>query len=208
MSLNGENETRDIGLIRTGSLAARRGAGDRRLPARAHRRDLRPGVDGEDHAHAARHAGGAARGRRRGVHRRRARVRRHVRALASASTPTRLLVSQPDNGEQALEIAEMLARSGAVDVMVVDSVAALMPKAEIEGDMGDAHMGLQARLMSQALREAHGRMPTSTETTLDLHQPAPPEDRRRLRQSRRRPPAATRSSSTRACGSTCAGWAR
>ncbi|MDI1451889.1 recombinase RecA [Polyangium sp. 6x1] len=65
----------------------------------------------------------------------------------------RLLVSQPDNGEQALEIVETLTRSGAVDVIVIDSVAALTPKAEIEGDMGDAHMGLQARLMSQALRK-------------------------------------------------------
>jgi len=65
----------------------------------------------------------------------------------------RLLVSQPDNGEQALEIVETLTRSGAVDIIVIDSVAALTPKAEIEGDMGDAHMGLQARLMSQALRK-------------------------------------------------------
>ena len=65
----------------------------------------------------------------------------------------RLLLSQPDNGEQALEIVEMLTRSGAVDVIAIDSVAALTPKAEIEGEMGDAHMGLQARLMSQALRK-------------------------------------------------------
>jgi recombination protein RecA len=65
----------------------------------------------------------------------------------------RLLVSQPDSGEQALEIAEMLVRSGSVDVVVIDSVAALVPKAEIDGEMGDAHMGLQARLMSQALRK-------------------------------------------------------
>ena len=64
-----------------------------------------------------------------------------------------LLVSQPDNGEQALEIVETLVRSNAVDIIVVDSVAALVPQAEIEGDMGDAHMGLQARLMSQALRK-------------------------------------------------------
>jgi recombination protein RecA len=64
-----------------------------------------------------------------------------------------LLISQPDTGEQALEITEQLVRSGAIDVVVVDSVAALVPKAEIEGDMGDAHMGLQARLMSQALRK-------------------------------------------------------
>ncbi len=64
-----------------------------------------------------------------------------------------LLVSQPDTGEQALEIADMLVRSGAIDILVIDSVAALVPKAEIEGDMGDSHMGLQARLMSQALRK-------------------------------------------------------
>ncbi len=67
-----------------------------------------------------------------------------------------LLVSQPDTGEQALEITDMLVRSGAVDVIIVDSVAALTPKAEIEGDMGDSHMGLQARLMSQALRKLTG----------------------------------------------------
>ena len=67
-----------------------------------------------------------------------------------------LLVSQPDNGEQALEIADMLVRSGAVDMIVVDSVAALTPRAEIEGEMGDSHMGLQARLMSQALRKITG----------------------------------------------------
>src|SRR5919199_258059 len=64
-----------------------------------------------------------------------------------------LLISQPDTGEQALEICEILVRSGAVDVVVVDSVAALVPKAEIEGEMGDSHVGLQARLMSQALRK-------------------------------------------------------
>ena len=67
-----------------------------------------------------------------------------------------LYISQPDSGEQALEIAEMMVRSGAVDMIVVDSVAALVPKAEIEGDMGDSHMGLQARLMSQALRKLTG----------------------------------------------------
>ena len=67
-----------------------------------------------------------------------------------------LLVSQPDNGEQALEIVEALARSGALDVIIVDSVAALVPRAEIDGDMGDSHVGLQARLMSQALRKLAG----------------------------------------------------
>ncbi|MDE0244341.1 MAG: DNA recombination/repair protein RecA, partial [Gammaproteobacteria bacterium] len=69
-----------------------------------------------------------------------------------------LLVSQPDTGEQALEITDMLVRSGAVDVVVVDSVAALTPKAEIEGEMGDTHVGLQARLMSQALRKLTGNI--------------------------------------------------
>ena len=77
----------------------------------------------------------------------------------------KLLVSQPDSGEQALEIVEMLTRSGAVDIVVIDSVAALTPKAEIEGEMGDAHMGLQARLMSQALRKLTA-VAHKTETTL------------------------------------------
>jgi len=72
-----------------------------------------------------------------------------------------LLVSQPDTGEQALEICDMIVRSGAVDVVVVDSVAALTPRAEIEGDMGDSHMGLQARLMSQALRKMTGNIKNS-----------------------------------------------
>ena len=71
---------------------------------------------------------------------------------------TDLLISQPDTGEQALEITDMLVRSGSVDVVVVDSVAALTPRAEIEGDMGDSHMGLQARLMSQALRKLTGNI--------------------------------------------------
>jgi recombination protein RecA len=75
-----------------------------------------------------------------------------------------LIVSQPDTGEQALEIADMLVRSGSIDLVIVDSVAALVPKAEIEGDMGDSHMGLQARLMSQALRKMTGAL-NATETT-------------------------------------------
>src|SRR5262249_57681007 len=72
-----------------------------------------------------------------------------------------LLVSQPDTGEQALEITEQLVRSGAVDLVVVDSVAALVPRAEIEGEMGDAHMGVQARLMSQAMRKLTGAVSKS-----------------------------------------------
>ncbi len=81
-----------------------------------------------------------------------------------------LLVSQPDNGEQALEIAEMLIRSGAIDVVVVDSVAALVPKAEIEGEMGEAQMGLQARLMSQALRKLTAIVSKSKTTLLFINQ--------------------------------------
>ncbi|MBI5194611.1 MAG: recombinase RecA [Nitrospirae bacterium] len=81
-----------------------------------------------------------------------------------------LLVSQPDTGEQALEIAETLVRSGAVDVIVVDSVAALVPRAEIEGEMGDSHMGLQARLMSQALRKLTASISKSMTTVIFINQ--------------------------------------
>ena len=81
-----------------------------------------------------------------------------------------LLVSQPDNGEQALEIAETLVRSNAVDLVVVDSVAALVPQAEIDGDMGDSHMGLQARLMSQALRKLTGIISRSKTTVIFINQ--------------------------------------
>jgi recombination protein RecA len=81
-----------------------------------------------------------------------------------------LLLSQPDNGEQALEIVETLVRSNAVDLIVVDSVAALVPRAEIEGDMGDSHMGLQARLMSQALRKLTGVISRSKGTVIFINQ--------------------------------------
>ncbi len=81
-----------------------------------------------------------------------------------------LLISQPDTGEQALEICEILVRSGAVDVVVVDSVAALVPKAEIEGDMGDSHVGLQARLMSQALRKLTGAISRSRTSVIFINQ--------------------------------------
>ncbi len=81
-----------------------------------------------------------------------------------------LLISQPDTGEQALEIADMLVRSGAVDVLVIDSVAALVPKAEIEGEMGDSHVGLQARLMSQALRKLTGTISKSQTAVIFINQ--------------------------------------
>src|SRR6478672_6423928 len=81
-----------------------------------------------------------------------------------------LLVSQPDTGEQALEIADMLVRSGAIDIIVIDSVAALVPRAEIEGEMGDSHVGLQARLMSQALRKITGALSNSNTTMIFINQ--------------------------------------
>ncbi len=81
-----------------------------------------------------------------------------------------LLVSQPDTGEQALEIADMLIRSGALDIIVIDSVAALVPRAEIEGEMGDSHVGLQARLMSQALRKLTGALSNSGTTAIFINQ--------------------------------------
>jgi len=81
-----------------------------------------------------------------------------------------LLVSQPDTGEQALEIADMLVRSGALDVLVIDSVAALVPRAEIEGEMGDSHVGLQARLMSQALRKMTGALSNTNTTAIFINQ--------------------------------------
>jgi len=81
-----------------------------------------------------------------------------------------LLISQPDNGEQALEIADTLVRSGAVDLVVIDSVAALVPKAEIEGEMGDSHVGMQARLMSQALRKLTGTISKTKTTVIFINQ--------------------------------------
>jgi recombination protein RecA len=84
--------------------------------------------------------------------------------------PDDLLISQPDTGEQALEITEILVRSGAVDMIVIDSVAALVPRAEIEGEMGDAHMGLQARLMSQALRKLAATISKSKTIVIFINQ--------------------------------------
>lgn len=111
-----------------------------------------------------------------------------------------LLISQPDTGEQALEITDMLVRSGAIDVVVIDSVAALTPRAEIEGDMGDTHVGLQARLMSQALRKLTANLNRSNTICIFINQ---------LREkigvmfgSPETPPVVVRSSSTRRSAST------
>jgi recombination protein RecA len=93
-----------------------------------------------------------------------------VYAAAIGVNVDELLISQPDTGEQALEIADMLIRSGALDVLVIDSVAALVPRAEIEGEMGDSHMGLQARLMSQALRKLTGNLNKSRTIAIFINQ--------------------------------------
>src|SRR5438067_3533538 len=93
-----------------------------------------------------------------------------VYAAAIGVNVDELLISQPDTGEQALEIADMLIRSGALDVLVIDSVAALVPRAEIEGEMGDSHVGLQARLMSQALRKITGALSNSGTTAICINQ--------------------------------------
>ena len=93
-----------------------------------------------------------------------------VYAAAIGVNVDELLISQPDTGEQALEIADMLIRSGALDVLVIDSVAALVPRAEIEGEMGDSHMGLQARLMSQALRKLTGNLNRSRTIAIFINQ--------------------------------------
>jgi recombination protein RecA len=93
-----------------------------------------------------------------------------VYAAAIGVNVDELLISQPDTGEQALEISDMLVRSGALDVLVIDSVAALVPRAEIEGEMGDTHMGLQARLMSQALRKLTGNLNRSRTIMIFINQ--------------------------------------
>ena len=90
-----------------------------------------------------------------------------------------MLVSQPDSGEQALEIAEMLVRSNALDVIVIDSVAALVPRAELEGEMGDSHVGLQARLMSQSAAQAD-RYRCKVANYFGVHQPDSGKDRRHV----------------------------
>ena len=117
-----------------------------------------------------------------------------------------LLVSQPDTGEQALEIVDMLIRSSAIDVVVIDSVAALVPRAEIEGEMGDSHVGLQARLMSQAMRKLAGALNQTKTTAIFINQLR--EKVGVLLAVPKPPPVAGHSSSTPPSGSTCAGSRR
>jgi len=186
---------KDIEVVSTGSLGLDLALGVGGC-ARQGRRDLRAGVLRQDHAHAAGHRRGAEGGRHGGLHRRGKRARRHLRRQARREDED-LLISQPDTGEQALEIADMLVRSGAVDVIVIDSVAALTPKAEIEGEMGEPQMGLQARLMSQALRKLTSNIKRTNTLVIFINQ-----IRMKigvLSAIPRPPPAATRSSSMPRC---------
>ena len=158
------------GRIPTGSLGLDIALGVGGTAARPRDRDLRPRILGQDHADAAGHR------RDRRSHGGTAAFVDAEHALDPAYAEKLgvnvkdLLVSQPDTGEQALEITDMLVRSGAVDVVVIDSVAALTPKAEIEGEMGDLHIGLQARLMSQALRKLTGNIKRSNTIVIFINQ--------------------------------------
>ena len=161
---------RDIQVISTGSISLDIALGVGGVPARPHRRDLRAGVLRQDDALPPHRGRGAEEGRHLRLHRRRARAWTWATRASSACAPTTCSSRQPDTGEQGLEIAEMLVRSGAIDVLVVDSVAALVPKAELEGEMGDAHMGVQARLMSQALRKLTGTISKSQTCVIFINQ--------------------------------------
>jgi recombination protein RecA len=146
----------EIETVPTGSLGLDIALGIGGLPQGPDHRDLRAGKLGQDHAGAAVVAEAQKKG---GICASSMPNMRSTRSMPAswASISMSLLISQPDTGEQALEITDTLVRSGAVDVLVVDSVAALTPRAELEGEMGDSLPGLQARLMSQALRKLTGR---------------------------------------------------
>ena len=146
-----------VAVVPTGALSLDLALGVGGVPRGPHRRDLRPRVVRQDHARLRDHRPGPEDGRRLRLHRHRARDR-PAYASAIGVDIDELLVSQPDHGEQALEIADVLIRSGAIDVVAIDSVAALTPRVELEGQMGDQQVGLQARLMSQALRKLAGNL--------------------------------------------------
>ena len=180
----GDRAKAPVDIIPSGSIALDAALGIGGFPARPGGGDLRPGVLGQDVpsrcTRSPTPSGWAASPR---SSTRSTRWTPDYAARAGGWTPDALLVSQPDTGEQALEIMDMLVRSGALDVVVIDSVAALTPRAEIEGEMGDSHVGLQARLMSQALRKITGAL-HSFEHHRHLHQPAAREDRGVLRLAR------------------------
>ena len=147
-----------IGAVSTGSLSLDLALGIGGLPRGRIVEIFGPESLGQDDPRLPRDRRGAAARRHLRLHRRGARDGSDLREERIGVNIDELLVSQPDTGEQALEITELLVRSGALDVVAVDSVAALTPKAEIEGEMGDTHVGLQARLMSQALRKLAGTL--------------------------------------------------
>ena len=170
MRLGESDVGKDIEVVSTGSLGSGHRAGRGRFAARSRDRNLRSGILRQNHADPA-------------SHRRNAKdwaapppsSTRNMRSIRSMRKKLGvnvddLLISQPDNGEQALEIVDMLVRSGAVDIVVIDSVAALTPKAEIEGEMGDAQMGLHARLMSQALRKLTANIKRSNTMVIFINQ--------------------------------------
>ena len=137
----------NIGVIPTGALPLDAALGIGGVPRGRIIEIYGPESSGKTTLALADPRGGSGAGRHRGVHRRRARARSRSTPRASGVDIDEVLISQPDTGEQALEICDMLVRSGAIDCVVVDSVAALVPRAEIEGEMGDTTVGLQARLM-------------------------------------------------------------
>ena len=166
----GDEVRAPIDVIPTGSIALDVALGIGGLPRGRVVEIYGPESQRQDDRRAARGRQRAEGRRHRRLHRRRARARPGLRPQHLGVDTDALLVSQPDTGEQALEIADMLIRSGALDIIVIDSVAALVPRAEIEGEMGDSHVGLQARLMSQALRKITGALSNSNTTAIFINQ--------------------------------------
>ena len=165
----GEEVRAPIEVIPTGSIALDVALGIGGLPRGEGGGNLRPRVKRQNHRGSCTRSPTLKLKEDLRIHRCRACVGSRVRRRLGVDTDS-LLVSQPDNGEQALEIADMLIRSGALALIVIDSVAALTPRAEIEGEMGDNHVGLQARLMSQALRKMTGALSGAGTTAIFINQ--------------------------------------
>ena len=170
MRLGKNQKAVEIETVSTGSLGLDIALGVGGLPRGRVVEIYGPEFLGQDHADVARDRGSAEERRRLRLRRRRTCARSGLCAKSSASISTILLISQPDTGEQALEITDTLVRSGAVDVLVIDSVAALTPRAEIEGEMGESQPGLQARLMSQALRKLTASISRSNTMVIFINQ--------------------------------------
>ena len=154
----------------TGSLSLDFALGGQGVPKGRHYRDLWPRIERQNDAGPARRGPAQQRGRHRGLHRCRARSWIPSWAKKLGVELETLLVSQPSSGEEAMQITEMLIKSNAVDVIVIDSVAALVPQKELDGEMGDTHVGLQARLMSQALRKLTGAISKSKTCVIFINQ--------------------------------------